>query len=226
MISVKSREPARPRPRRPLGGNARIRRTSRKTMGHPENAVPAGEVTQLLRQWSAGDASALDRLLPLVYDELRRRAGAYLRQERPGHTLQPTALVHEAYLKLVGGSSIDWKDRAHFFGVAARAMRQVLVDHARARQTAKRGEGQVRVELDAAGAVATPARSLDLLDLDRALSRLAALDERQSRLVELRLFAGLTIEESAEVLKVSHATVSREWKHAEAWLQREMAGRP
>lgn len=187
--------------------------------------VPAGEVTQLLRQWSAGDAAALEKLLPLVYDELRRRAGAYLRQERPEHTLQPTALVHEAYLKLVGGGSVDWKDRAHFFGVAARAMRQVLVDHARARQTAKRGEGQVRVELDAAGAVAAPARSLDLLDLDRALSRLAALDERQSRLVELRLFAGLTIEESAEVLRVSHATVSREWKHAEAWLQREMTGR-
>ena len=194
-------------------------------MERPESAAPAGEVTRLLRAWSAGDAAALEKLLPLVYDELRRRAGAYLRQERPGHTLQPTALVHEAYLKLVGGSSIDWKDRAHFFGVAARAMRQVLVDHARARQTAKRGEGQVRVELDAAGAVAAPARSLDLLDLDRALSRLAALDERQSRLVELRLFAGLTIEESAEVLQISHATVSREWKHAEAWLQREIAGR-
>ena len=194
-------------------------------MENTRHPVPAGEVTQLLRQWSAGDAAALEKLLPLVYDELRRRAGAYLRQERPGHTLQPTALVHEAYLKLVGGGSVDWKDRAHFFGVAARAMRQVLVDHARARQTAKRGEGQVRVELDAAGAVATPARNLDLLDLDRALSRLAALDERQSRLVELRLFAGLTIEESAEVLRVSHATVSREWKHAEAWLQREMTGR-
>ncbi len=187
--------------------------------------APAGEVTKLLRAWSAGDAAALEKLLPLVYDELRRRAGAYLRNERPGHTLQPTALVHEAYLKLVGGDAIDWKDRAHFFGVAARAMRQVLVDHARARNTAKRGEGQVRVELDAAGTVAASSRSLDLLDLDRALSRLAALDERQSRLVELRLFAGLTIEESAEVLQVSHATVSRDWKHAEAWLQREMTGR-
>jgi RNA polymerase sigma factor (TIGR02999 family) len=195
-------------------------------MEDPENVAPAGEVTQLLRRWSAGDAGALDTLLPLVYDELRRRAGAYLRNERAGHTLQPTALVHEAYLKLVGGSAIDWKDRAHFFGVAARAMRQVLVDHARARDTAKRGEGQVRLELEAAEGVAAPARSLDLLDLDRALSKLAALDERQSRLVELRLFAGLTIEESAEVLRISHATVSREWKHAEVWLQREMAGRP
>lgn len=194
-------------------------------MEEPENAAPAGEVTQLLRRWSAGDGTALEKLLPLVYDELRRRAGAYLRHERAGHTLQPTALVHEAYLKLVGGGSVDWKDRAHFFGVAARAMRQVLVDHARARSTEKRGEGQVRVELEAAGAVAAPARSLELLDLDRALSRLAALDERQSRLVELRLFGGLTIEESAEVLRISHATVSREWRHAEAWLQREMAGR-
>jgi RNA polymerase sigma factor (TIGR02999 family) len=194
-------------------------------MGDEQSPAPAGEVTQLLRRWSAGDAAALDGLLPLVYGELRRRAGACLRNERAGHTLQPTALVHEAYLKLVGGSAVDWKDRAHFFGVAARAMRQVLVDHARARNTAKRGEGQVRVEFEAAGAVAAPARSLDLLDLDRALSKLAALDERQSRLVELRLFAGLTIDESAEVLRISHATVSREWRHAEAWLQREMAGR-
>ncbi len=161
-----------------------------------------------------------------MYDELRRRAGAYLRSERAGHTLQPTALVHEAYLKLVGGETVAWKDRAHFFGVAARAMRQVLVDHARARNTAKRGEGQVLVALEAAGEATTPPRNLDLLDLDRALSKLAVLDERQSRLVELRLFAGLTIEESAEVLEISHATVSREWKHAEAWLQREMAGRP
>ncbi len=190
------------------------------------NPTPPGEVTRLLREWSAGDRDALDKLLPLVYDELRRRAGAYLRSERAGHTLQPTALVHEAYLKLVGADAIAWKDRAHFFGVSARAMRQVLVDHARARNTAKRGEGQVLVALEAAGGATTPPQNLDLLDLDRALSKLAGLDERQSRLVELRLFAGLTIEESAEVLEISHATVSREWRHAEAWLQREMAGRP
>ncbi|HTS02699.1 MAG TPA: sigma-70 family RNA polymerase sigma factor [Thermoanaerobaculia bacterium] len=195
-------------------------------MEDDRNVEPAGEVTRLLREWSAGDRSALEKLLPLVYDELRRRAGAYLRQERAGHTLQPTALVHEAYLKLVGGETIAWKDRAHFFGVAARAMRQVLVDHARARNAAKRGEGQVLVALDAAEGASTPPRNLDLLDLDRALSKLASLDERQSRLVELRLFAGLTIEESADVLEISHATVSREWRHAEAWLQREMAGRP
>ena len=195
-------------------------------MEEARNVAPAGEVTRLLREWSAGDRTALDRLLPLVYDELRRRAGGYLRHERAGHTLQPTALVHEAYLKLVGGASVDWKDRAHFFGVAARAMRQVLVDHARARGTVRRGEGRVLVALDAAGGVAAPQRDFGLLDLDRALAKLAGLDERQSRLVELRLFAGLTIEESAEVLNVSHATVSREWKHAEAWLQREMAGAP
>ncbi len=193
----------------------------------PGNA-PAGDVTTLLREWSAGDGEALGRLLPLVYDELRRRAGAVLRSERGGHTLQPTALVHEAYLKLVGGVSVDWKDRAHFFGVAARAMRQVLVDHARARNAGKRGSGQILLGLDdkAAAAAAAPPRSLDLLDLDRALSKLSALDERQGRLMELRLFAGLTIEESAAVLEVSHATVSREWKHAEAWLHREIAGTP
>src|SRR5512135_1317036 len=197
-----------------------------RLMEDEPNPAPPGEVTRLLREWSAGDRNALEKLLPLVYDELRRRAGAYLRSERAGHTLQPTALVHEAYLKLVGGEAIAWKDRAHFFGVAARAMRQVLVDHARARNTAKRGEGHVLVALEDAGGAATPPRNLDLLDLDRALSKLAGLDERQSRLVELRLFAGLTIEESAEVLAISHATVSREWRHAEAWLQREMAGRP
>ena len=197
-------------------------------MGDRPADAPAGDVTTLLREWSAGDGEALGRLLPLVYDELRRRAGAVLRSERGGHTLQPTALVHEAYLKLLGGASVDWKDRAHFFGVAARAMRQVLVDHARARNTGKRGSGQILLGLDnaAAAAASTPPKSLDLLDLDRALSKLSALDERQCRLVELRLFAGLTIEESAEVLQVSHATVSREWKHAEAWLQREIAGTP
>ena len=183
-----------------------------------------GEVTRLLRAWGSGDRDALEKLLPLVYGELRRCAGAYLRRERAGHTLQPTALVHEAYLKLVGSTPVAWKDRAHFYGVAARAMRQVLVDHARAHAAEKRGAGQVLVGLDAAASASMPPRNLDLLDLDRALLKLAGLDERQSRLVELRLFGGLTIEESAEVLHVSHATVSREWRHAEAWLQREMAG--
>ena len=191
-------------------------------MGDSRDAAP-GEVTKLLRAWSAGDKDALEQLVPLVYGELRRCAGAYLRRERAGHTLQPTALVHEAYLKLVGGEPVAWKDRAHFYGVAARAMRQVLVDHARARTAEKRGAGQILLSLDSAASASTPPASLDLLALDRALSKLAGLDERQSRLVELRLFGGLTIEESAEVLRVSHTTVSREWKHAEAWLQREMA---
>ena len=187
---------------------------------------PPGEVTRLLNAWSAGDREALEKLLPLVYGELRRCAGAYLRRERAGHTLQPTALVHEAYLKLVGSAPVAWKDRAHFYGVAARAMRQVLVDHARAHAAEKRGDGQVLVGLDAGAAASSPPRSLELLDLARARSKLATLDERQSRLVELRLFGGLTIEESAEVLKVSHMTVSRDWKHAEAWLQREMNAPP
>lgn len=184
-----------------------------------------GEVTRLLREWSSGNQEALEKLLPLVYDELRRQAGGFFLRERGEHTLQPTALVHEAYLRLVGQDAIDWKDRAHFFGIAGRTMRQVLVDHARARNAEKRGGGRIHVALDAADAAgaATPPRPMDLLDLDRALSRLGAFDERQARLVELRLFAGLTIEESAEALQISHATVSREWRHAEAWLQREMS---
>jgi RNA polymerase sigma factor (TIGR02999 family) len=183
---------------------------------------PAGDVTRLLLAWSGGDAGALERLLPLVYEELRHRAEAQMRRERPEHTLQPTALVHEAYLKLVDQQGVRWNDRTHFFAVAARAMRQVLVDHARRRRTAKHGGGEVRLSLEDA-ALATPAKSLDLLALDDALVRLAALDDRQSRLVELRVFGGLTIEESARVLGCSHATVSRDWKHAEAWLHREMA---
>lgn len=183
---------------------------------------PAGDVTQLLLAWSGGNAEALDRLLPLVYEELRRRAEGQMRRERAEHTLQPTALVHEAYLKLVDQKGVKWSDRAHFFGVASRAMRQVLVDHARRRRTARHGGAEIRLSLEDA-ALATPPKSLDLLALDDALSRLAALDERQSRLVELRVFGGLTIEEAARVLGCSHATVSRDWKHAEAWLHREMA---
>jgi RNA polymerase sigma-70 factor, ECF subfamily len=182
-----------------------------------------GDVTRLLRAWSAGDKEALAGLLPLVYAELRQRARTFMRRERAGHTLQPTALVHEAYMKLVDQKNISWKDRAHFFGVAARAMREVLVDHARRHAAEKRGAAQTRVTLTDASAV-TPPRDFDLLALDLALERLAALDERQARLVEMRVFTGLTIEESAEVLGVSHATVSREWRHAEAWLHREMSG--
>ena len=146
---------------------------------------------------------------------------AQMRRERPGHTLQPTALVHEAYLKLFGRKNIHWQNRAHFYAVAARAMRQILVDHARARAARKRGGLETRITLtDAAASVSSP--PIDVLALDTALDRLASLDERQARLVELRVFSGLTIDESAEILGCSHATVSREWQHAQAWLRREM----
>ncbi len=182
-----------------------------------------GEVTRLLLEWKGGDAAALDRLLPLVYAELRRIAARHLRHERPGHTLQPTALVHEAYLRLVSAPELEWQDRAHFFGVAARLMRQILVDHARARQRAKRG-GEVRkVSLDEAPEARVTA-DVDLLALDEALGRLADLDPQQSRVVELRYFGGLTTEETAEVVGVSPATVKREWTLAKAWLRRELGG--
>ena len=170
-----------------------------------------------------GDQEALKKLMPLVYGDLRRRAMTQMRRERVGHTLQPTALVHEAYLKLVDQKGVQWQNRAHFYAVAARAMRQVLVDHARARAARKRGGLETRVTLDEA-IVSTSAPTLDVLALDIALDRLATLDERQARLVELRVFSGLTIDESAEVLGCSHATVSRDWKHAQAWLRREMTG--
>jgi RNA polymerase sigma factor (TIGR02999 family) len=188
----------------------------------PRAAVSPGEVTALLRAWSNGDAGAPDKLLPLVYRELRRLAAGQMRGERAGHTLQPTALVHEAYVKLVD-QRLSWKDRAHFFGVAARAMREVLVDHARRRNARKRAAG-VRVPLESAQpAVAT--HTLDLIALDEALHRLANLDERQARLVELRVFAGLTVEEAGNVLDCSPATASRDYRHAEAWLRREMRSR-
>ena len=182
-----------------------------------------GEVTALLLSWSAGDREALARLIPLVYGDLRRRADAYLRRERVGHTLQPTALVNEAYLKLVDQTRVKWQNRTHFYAVASRAMREVLVEYARRRRAAKRGAGETHVALGNGDAI-TPPRSLDLLALDVALDRLSALDRRQGRLVELRVFGGLTIDEAAEALGISPATVSREWKHAEAWLAREMSG--
>ena len=194
---------------------------SRKPATAPDSSP--GEVTALLLAWSAGDREALARLFPLVYGDLRRRAEGYLRKERSGHTLQPTALVNEAYLKLVDQARVKWQNRAHFYAVASRAMREVLVEYARRHRAAKRGAGETRVALGDGDAV-TPPRSLDLLALDVALDRLSALDERQGKLVELRVFGGLTIEEAAEALGISPATVSREWKHAEAWLAREMSG--
>jgi RNA polymerase sigma factor (TIGR02999 family) len=171
--------------------------------------------------WGQGDQGAREALIPLVYDELRRLARRYLRRERPDHTLQSAALVNEAYLRLIRQDQPQWQNRAHFFGVAAQLMRHILVDHARNRAAAKRGAGAPRLTLDPD--VALPqARDVDLVALDDALNQLAALDPQQSRLVELRFFGGLSIEETSVVLGVSPATVKREWATARAWLQREM----
>jgi RNA polymerase sigma-70 factor (ECF subfamily) len=178
-------------------------------------------VTQLLEKWSQGDQEALDQLMPLVYDELRRLAGAYLRRERHDHTLQPTALVNEAFLKLVNQHSMRWQNRAQFYGVAAQLMRRILVDHARVHHAAKHGGDRYQVPLDNLDGFGSQPDA-DLLALHELLDRLAEIDPEQSRLVELRFFGGLTIEETAEVMHISHATVEREWKIAKAWLKREL----
>ena len=179
-------------------------------------------VTKLLQAWNAGDQNALERLLPLVYAELRRVAHNQLRREKPGLTLQPTALVNEAYLRLVQITHMTWKSRAHFFAMCSRLMRQVLVDAARARRVAKRGGGVIRVSLDAD---LLPARTApDVLALDEALEALEALDPRKCRVVELRFFTGLSVEETAEALDVSTDTVSRDWTFAKSWLFRELRG--
>ena len=179
------------------------------------------EVTKLLQQWSDGRQDALDRLLPEIYAELRRLARSYLRRERRDHTLQPTALVHEAFMKLIDQRVVRWQNRAHFFGIAAQAMRRILVDHARASAAGKRGAGERPMSLDEA-LVLTDAPDVDVLALDEALTRLAAVDLQQSRVVELRFFGGLTMEETAEVLSISPATVGREWTLAKAWLYAEL----
>jgi RNA polymerase sigma factor (TIGR02999 family) len=181
----------------------------------------AKNVTQLLAEWSKGDRAALEALMPLVYGELRRVAGSYLKQEKQGHTLLATALVHEAYLRLVT-QKVPWQSRTHFFAVAAQMMRRILVDHARSHGYAKRGGGALTLTLDQAVA-ASKQREVDLLALDDALHSLAKLDERQSRMVELRFFGGLSIEETSEVLGVSAPTVKREWASARAWLYREIS---
>jgi len=183
------------------------------------------EVTQLLQQWTDGRQDALDRLLPQVYAELRRLASSYLRRERPNHTLQATALVHEAFLKLIDQRAVRWQNRAHFFGIAAQAMRRILVDHARAHAAGKRGAGDRQVSLDEA-LVVTAAPDVDLLALDEVLTRLATIDPQQSRVVELRFFGGLTMEETAEVMDISPATVGREWTLAKAWLYAELQRSP
>jgi RNA polymerase sigma-70 factor, ECF subfamily len=193
----------------------------------PNAAGRPNEVTALLIRWSMGEADALDRLLPLVYAECRRIAARKLESERDGHTLDPTALVHEMYLRLVDQRGAKWQNRAQFFGIAARLMRRVLVDHARARHARKRGGTAVLVSLDAAAEAPAESASADVLAIDEALGRLARLDPDQVRIVELRFFAGLTVEETAHVLGRSARTVKREWQLARAWLLRELrAGAP
>jgi RNA polymerase sigma factor (TIGR02999 family) len=180
-------------------------------------------ITELLAGYGRGDKEALDQLMPIVYDELHRQAARYLRREQAGHTLQTTALIHEAYVRLVDQRNVQWQNRAHFFGIAAQMMRRILVDHARAKKRAKRGGSEIRVSL-ADAAVATKGQDLDVVALDEALQRLAKIDEQQSRVVELRYFSGLTVEETAEVMGISTATVKRDWSVARAWLHRELSG--
>jgi RNA polymerase sigma factor (TIGR02999 family) len=183
---------------------------------------PPSQVTLLLSRWRAGDREALDALMPLVYEELRRLARHYLQLEHPGHTLQSTALVHEAYVRLLGQNPPEWKSRAHFFGIAARLMRQILVDHARNHQAAKRGGNPLKITLSD-GIVGHGGKDVDLVALDNALNSLAQLNPQQSQIVELRFFSGLTIEDTSEVLGISPATVKRGWTTARAWLFREMS---
>jgi RNA polymerase sigma factor (TIGR02999 family) len=182
------------------------------------------QLTQLLARWRGGDREALDALMPIVYNELRRMAHFYLQRERCDHTLQSTALVHEAYVRLLGQKLPDWQGRAHFFGVAARLMRQILVEYARGHQAAKRGGNVCRVTLDE-GALSAQKADLDVVLLDDALQDLAKLDEQQSRIVELRFFGGLSIDDTSEVLGISPATVTREWTTARVWLHREISRR-
>jgi RNA polymerase sigma factor (TIGR02999 family) len=183
------------------------------------------DVTSLLKEWGAGQDGALEKLVPLVYRELRSLAASQLQGERPAHTLQPTALVNEVFLRLLDGREVAWQNRAHFFALAARMMRRILVDHARARLAEKRGGGAVPLLLEASFDPA-PMSDRALLALDDALAALKRMDSRQCRIIELRYFAGLTLEETAELLGVSVATVKREWTVARAWLRREVEGRP
>jgi RNA polymerase sigma-70 factor (ECF subfamily) len=185
-------------------------------------AHPQPDVTQLLLAWGNGDSSALEQLVPIVYQELRRLAKHYMRQERPGHTLQATALVNEAYLRLIDLNRIQWQDRAHFFAVAAQTMRRILVEFARRRNRQKRGGRGQQVALDEAAAVSRD-QGVDLVALNEALRGLVAVDARMSQVVELRFFGGLSIEETADVLKISSETVMRDWRTAKAWLLRELS---
>ena len=183
---------------------------------------PPHEVTQLLLDWNEGNSDALEKLMPLVYKELRRLAHQYLNKERAGHTLLTTDLVHEAYLRLVDQRRVHWQNRAHFFGIAAKLMRRILVDHARGKKRVKRGAGARRVSLDEAATVSRESK-VDILALNQALTRLAEIDQRKARVVELRFFGGLEVEEAAEFLGLSPITVLRDWKMAKAWLHRALS---
>jgi RNA polymerase sigma factor (TIGR02999 family) len=197
----------------------------RERDGVPGLEPEQGEVTALLLRWQRGDAEALERLTPLVYEDLRRVARRQLRAERAGHTLQPTAVVHEVYMRLVDQRRVQWQNRAQFFAIAARMTRRVLLNHARDRQAQKRGGDATRVTLAEGDAQSCP-RQVDLLDLDRALARLGALDPGQEKVIELRYFGGLSIEETAEAMGCSPATVKRDWQSARAWLFAELGGVP
>jgi RNA polymerase sigma-70 factor, ECF subfamily len=180
------------------------------------------KITGLLREWSGGNRDALDALMPLVYTELRRQAARFLSKERRLHTLQPTALIHEAYLKLIDQTDTHWENRTQFFAFSATVMRHILVDYARTKQRQKRGGEAEQIPLEEAMTIAFNERDFDLLDLDAALNRLAQVDERQARLVELRYFSGLSLEDTAEVMQISRATAANEWRHAKVWLLREL----
>ncbi len=184
--------------------------------------MKASKITQMLGELSGGKKEAWDNLLPLVYDELHRQAARCLRKERQGHTLQTTALIHEAYLKLIDRRDANWENRTHFFAVAAQAMRRILVDYARAKHREKRGGDNIKLSLAEAKTVAAEEKGVDLIALDEALNKLAEFDEQQARVVELKYFSGLTLEETAEALHISRATVARDWELARAWLHREL----
>lgn len=184
---------------------------------------PHADVTQLLQEWSRGDASALERIIPLVFEDLRNIASRMFRRESDGHTLQPTALVNEVYLRLMDQRKVQWQNREQFFGVAAMLMRRILVDYAKGRQAVKRGSGVPKLPLNEAIGVAAVQEDLDMVSLDEALTGLAEIDERQSRIVQMRFFTGLSHEEVADVLGISVTTVKREWKTARLWLYRELS---
>ena len=190
-----------------------------------ETSCGRNEISCLLKAWSSGDRKALDDLLPLVYDELHRQAHRFLRRERRNHTLQTTALIHETYLKLLEQNRVSWQNRDHFFAISANLMRRILVNYASARQRKKRGGSAEKLDLDESMVIATDKTEVDLLGLDEALTRLGKLDKQQEQIVELRYFSGLTIEETAEALDVSPATIKRDWKMTKAWLYRELSGK-